>query len=59
MQHNIMAGMAGFYTILCVASMGVILHLSVDKTITISEVVQDEMQNEPRKHETVDRKSTL
>lgn len=53
MQHNIMTGMAGFYTILCVASMGVILHLSVDKTITISEVVQDEMQNEPGKHETV------
>lgn len=58
MQHNIMAGMAGFYTILCVASMGVILHLSVDKTITISEVVQDEMQNEPRKHETVNSEET-
>lgn len=58
MQHNIMTGMAGFYTILCVASMGAILHLSVNKTITISEVVQDEMQNEPKKRETVTSEET-
>lgn len=53
MQHNIMTGMACFCGILCITSMGVILHLSANKTITISEVVQDEMQNTPTKYESV------
>lgn len=53
MQHNIMTGMACFCTILCIASMGVILHLSANKTITISEVVQDEMEKELTEHEAV------
>ena len=53
MQHNIMTGMACFCTILCIASMGVILHLSATKTITISEVVPDEVQKDQVEHETV------
>lgn len=47
MQHSIMKGMAWFYGILCVASMGTILHLSANKAITISEIVQDEVQKNP------------
>lgn len=58
MQHNIMTGMAGFCTILCIASMGVILHLSVNKTITISEVVQDGMQKESGKRADADSKES-
>lgn len=43
MQHNIMKGMAWFCGILCASCMSVILYLSMNKTIVISEVAQDEM----------------
>ncbi len=43
MQRNIMKGMAWFCGILCASSMSVILYLSMNKTIVISEVAQDEM----------------
>lgn len=58
MQHNIMTGMACFCTVLCVASMGVILHLSANKAITISEVAQDETPKTPIEYETVNSKET-
>lgn len=45
-QHNMMRGMACFFICLCAASMGVILYLSANKVITISEVVRDEVQND-------------
>lgn len=53
MQHSIMKGMACLYAILCIASMGAILHLSANKAITISEVVQDEMKKDPAEYNTV------
>lgn len=53
MQHSIMKGMACFYAILCIASMGAILHLSANKAITISEVVQDEMKKDSSEYNTV------
>lgn len=43
MRHNIMKGMAWFCAILCASCMSVILYLSMNKTIVISEVAQDEM----------------
>lgn len=51
MQHNIMTGMACFCGVLCIASMGVILHLSANKTITIAEVVPDETQQNSAEYE--------
>lgn len=45
MQHNIMKGMAWFCGILCASCMSVIVYLSMNKTIVISEVAQDEMVN--------------
>lgn len=56
MQHNIMTGMACFCGVLCIASMGVILHLSANKAITIAEVVQDETQKNFVEYETVTSK---
>lgn len=56
MQHNIMTGMACFCGVLCIASMGVILHLSANKAITISEVVQDETHKNLVEYETVTSK---
>lgn len=58
MQHNIMTGMACFCGVLCIASMGVILHLSANKTITISEVVQDETQKNSIEYETIKSEET-
>lgn len=51
MQHNIMKGMAWFCGILCASCMSVILYLSVNKTIVISEVAQDEMVEDSRDDE--------
>ncbi len=45
MQGNIMKGMTVFYSVLCLAAMGVILYLSANKVITISDVAQDEVQD--------------
>ena len=45
MQHSMMKGMTWFFACLCVVSTGLILYLSSNKVITISEVVQDEMYN--------------
>lgn len=45
MQH-IMKGMAVFFSILCLSSMGAILYLADNKVITISDVAQDEVQGQ-------------
>ena len=45
-QYNMMKGMACFFAFVCAVSVGVILYLSSNKVITISEVVQDEVTND-------------
>lgn len=46
MQRNVMRGMTIFSGVLCLIAMGVILYLSDNKVITISNVAQDEVQGQ-------------